>query len=83
MSAFKPIQQDKDFGSKLASMSVESNQINSVVGAGHHVKGISEYLNFYENLQESVIERGEHRTPFNQKTRAKPRHQNMLFSNLE
>jgi len=26
-------------------------------------KEISEYLDFYDNVQESIIERGEHRTP--------------------
>jgi hypothetical protein len=40
-------------------------------------------LDFYDNVQESIIERGEHRTPFGQKARAKPKQQNILFNNLD
>lgn len=50
----------------------------------HHqrVKEISDYLDFYDNLQDSIIERGEHRTPFNQKARAKPQQSKFLFKDL-
>ena len=66
---------DKAFWKKPAPSTVEANVMLPETSENHHqrVKEISEYLDFYDNVPGSLIERGEHRTPFNQKARAKPK----------
>jgi len=49
----------------------ETNKPLTTENSQQRVKEIRDYMEFYDNLQDTLIERGEHRTPLQQKARAK------------
>ena len=65
----------KNPNKKSSSANAESKVIVPETSEDHHkrVKEISEYLDFYDSVPGSLLEREEHRTLFNQKARAKPK----------